>query len=154
MIHVRVGTSPTTISKGTTMKTLSALIVSLFFINVAIASDTVVGVHVASWHSEKGYNNSNPGVFVRKNNIQTGIYKNSVNKTTVYAGVTKDVQITKNISVGGMLGAATGYSNSVVPMLVTSVKIGDNVRVSYIPQVKTKKFYTPHVVHASVEFKF
>lgn len=136
------------------MKTLSALIISLFLINPAIASDTVVGVHIGSWHSEKGYNNKNPGVFVRKNNIQTGIYKNSVDKTTAYVGLTKDVQVVKNLSVGGMVGVGTGYSKSVVPMLVTSVKIGDNVRISYIPEIKTKKFYTPHVVHASVEFKF
>lgn len=37
-----------------------------------------VGLHIGSWHSEPGYNNSNPGFNAQwKNGLMAGFYENS-----------------------------------------------------------------------------
>ncbi len=130
------------------------LILIGLLITSAQASDLIVGAHIGSWHSDPGYNNKNPGLYIRKDNIQIGSYKNSINKNTTYTGYVKDFDLFSGVSVGGMIGLGTGYSKTVVPMVVTSIKLGDNVRISYIPKVKARQLYTPHVLHLSLEHKF
>lgn len=110
-----------------------------------------IGLHIGSRHiPEKNYNNANPGIYYRTDAGWTaGIYRNSLDRTSVYAGYTWKF---------GMLDVTTalvtGYFNDVQPLLVPSISLftyrGITPRVAYIPRVEKK--IGSHVLHLMVEF--
>jgi hypothetical protein len=114
-----------------------------------------VGLHLASHHSLPGYNNSNPGVYVKTTEGYTaGTYYNSERRQTFYLGRTFEAQLVPWLSAGVTVGAITGYRPSpVLPMAIPSVRVplaGDvSARVAYVPPIEKKGVST---VHFALEF--
>jgi len=111
-----------------------------------------VGLHVASVHipARSMYNNANPGVYYRSDSGWTaGVYHNSLSRASVYAGYTLQYG-----RFGLTAGAATGYQQTVQPLLVPSVSLftyqGVTTRIAYVPRFE--KRIESHVLHLMVEF--
>lgn len=133
----------------------------------ALADDLIVervGVHLASWHSKPGYNNANPGMYVRlSNGLVMGAYRNSLEKTSVYVGAHFDVALSEHAIAGLTAGVVNGYPGNkwrigrdVVPLLVPSLALdvgrGVFARISLIPNAGGVNGTS--VVHVSLEKKF
>lgn len=118
-------------------------------------ADTI-GMHIASWHSEPGFNNVNPGLYYRTDAGWTaGAYCNSESrsgrfpdaprcKVSAYAG--------RSFEVGPFTltaGVITGYAMGTVPMVLPSLKLGDHLRIGFVPKIDPKT--GSHVVHAMWE---
>ena len=121
---------------------------------LAMASNAqagTIGLHVASHHAPaKNYNNSNPGIYYRHTEGWTaGVYRNSLRKTSVYAGYTWKFGVLDVTTAG-----VTGYFNKVQPLLVPSVSLftyqGITPRIAYIPRVEKK--IGSHVLHLMIEY--
>lgn len=127
---------------------MKKLLVSLLLLLPLVASaENTYGIHLGSWHSSPGYNNSNPGVYVRSGNgLQVGAYYNSYSRPSVY--VAKFVELSPHVDF--MYGLATGYPWPVAPVGALSVHVG-NVRVMYAPSLGNK-IAESHVVHLALEF--
>jgi len=118
-------------------------------------NNTIVGLHLASFHSASGYNNSNPGVYVElPNHLTVGHYYNSNFHESTYVAYTYDW--TNEIDF--TLGLTTGYQiYKYTPLLVPSYKflnIYDSfaLRIAFIP-----RFFgavQANVLHAMVERPF
>lgn len=120
-------------------------------------ADTRVGLHLGSYHSTPGYNNTNPGVYVFHNGWTAGTYYNSERNQSYYAGYTWEYPLGSMVRVGATAGVITGYKRAdVLPMVVPSVAVsipggfGTAARLSFIPPVGGM----PTVLHLSVEFRF
>ena len=134
-----------------------SLFAALSFVSAACmvaappAEAVTVGLHLASVHLPKrDFNNTNPGLYVRTDGGWTaGAYRNSLNRTSAYAGYTMEWG---RLAVTG--GAVTGYAEKVQPLLVPSMKVatlgGVSARVAFIPRVE--KRIESHVLHLSLEF--
>lgn len=130
----------------------------LAFLAAALAAapcamaDTI-GLHLASHHAPaKTYNNTNPGIYYRTAEGWTaGVYRNSLSKTSVYAGYTWKFGALDVTTAG-----VTGYFHKVQPLLVPSLSLftwqGITPRLAYIPRVEKK--IGSHVVHLMVEREF
>lgn len=116
-----------------------------------VASADTVGVHLGSLHiPAKGYNNSNPGLYVRLDSGWTGgLYRNSLRKNSVYAGYTW-THGAFSVTAGGV----TGYFETLQPLLVPSFALftyqGITPRIAFIPRVEKK--IGAHVLHLMVEY--
>ena len=117
------------------------------------AGATTVGVHVATWHSEPGYNGRNPGLYVKTDSGLTfGAYRNSERANTVYAGQTWESDSAAGLRVAATAGLITGYRRAaVLPFVLPSVLIADTVRITYVPRCDPK---SSEAVHLSIERKF
>jgi len=110
-----------------------------------------IGFHVASHHAPaKNYNNYNPGIYYRHTEGWTaGIYRNSLRKTSVYAGYTWKFGVLDVTTAG-----VTGYFDKVQPLLVPSISLftyqGITPRIAYIPRVEKK--IGAHVLHLMIEY--
>lgn len=115
------------------------------------AAAGTIGFHVASHHAPaKSYNNSNPGIYYRHDEGWTaGVYRNSLRRTSVYAGYTWKFGAL-DITTAGV----TGYFDKVQPLLVPSISLftyrGVTPRIAYIPRVEKK--IGAHVLHLMVEY--
>ena len=143
------------------MKTLFIIILALFS---QIAMADTIGLHVASWHSESGYNNKNPGLYYKADNgFTVGAYCNSESHSarfktasscelSSYVGVTKEVAVTENLSAGATAFLVHGYKRApIIPAVAATALVANHLRVMVIPPVKG---YTPMVVSFGVETKF
>jgi len=116
----------------------------------AACADTI-GFHLASKHiPAKRYNNTNPGIYYRTDDDWTaGIYRNSLRRTSAYAGYTFEYG-----RFGVTAGGVTGYDHAVQPLFVPTVSLftvqGVTARVAFIPRVE--KRIGSHVLHLMVEF--
>ncbi len=142
---------------------LAVIVVVLAFaftprVNASELLPTTVGLHLVSAHSNQAqdWREVNPGVYLRWSNGATvGTYLNSVNRQSVYLGWTGDWPIASRASVGLTLGAITGYSRSVLPLVVPSLRVGITERAS----VRTAIVINPrpgsaHALHLSAEWSF
>lgn len=133
----------------------------------AFADDLVVervGVHLTSWHSKPGYNNTNPGMYVRlSNGLVMGAYRNSLEKTSAYIGAHFDAALSEHVNAGLTVGVVNGYPGNkwrigrdVVPLFVPSLALdigrSVSVRISLIPNVAGINDVS--VVHLSLERRF
>jgi hypothetical protein len=115
----------------------------------------VIGLHLLSHHfPDKDYQeNFNPGIYVRaENGLTGGIYRNTLGRTSVYAGWTFGDRVA--LTIGGVTGYQLkdgfGMSNAyITPMIAPSVRLGP-ARFSVIPRVGN----SAAVLHLSVERKF
>lgn len=128
------------------------LIAAAAFLASAAHAQTV-GLHLGSWHSEPGYNNANPGVYVRlENGLTAGAYRNSFRKTSVYAGWTWQADIA-GFRPAITAGLISGYRHPflVVPS-IAAPEIGSvRLRVAYVPRLDPKG---AHVIHLMAEKEF
>jgi len=115
------------------------------------ASAQTWGIHIASKHvPAKNYNNVNPGVYYRsEENWTGGIYRNSLRRTSAYAGYTFEYA-----RFGVTMGGVTGYDHAVQPLFVPTARLfttqGVTARVAFIPRVE--KRIGSHVLHLMLEF--
>lgn len=123
-----------------------------------------VGLHLASVHSNNGrdymgpdgWNDANPGVYIRLHNgLTAGVLQNSERRTSVYGGWT--------ISTPGRmfsltLGAITGYEgHTLYPLVVPSMNL--NLAAVGLPTLSLRTALLlppgcPAAVHFMIEHKF
>lgn len=107
-----------------------------------------VGLHLGSVHSKKDYplpngtrrefDNLNLGLYIRTAAGATlGGYRNSVGRTSLYAGWTKSWPLTPAAEVSLTYGVITGYQTGSTPFVLPSLRVG-NVRVIYAPAIHAK----------------
>lgn len=120
------------------------------------AKASTIGAHIGSWHDKPGFNNVNPGLYYRHDNGATvGIYRNSIRRTSTYAGWTFERDLSPSVSAAVTVGVVTGYEMRVAPLVVPSVAVGSDafrVRLAVIPQVHEKQGAS--VAHLSIETRF
>jgi hypothetical protein len=117
------------------------------------ASAQTFGVHVGSVHDRDGFNNVNPGLYVRLDSgLTLGTVYNSERRQSYYAGWTWSAPLHERVEASVTLGAITGYETGVLPMAVPSlaVAVGDNtkLRVSWLQKVYKRG---ANAVHFSIE---
>lgn len=132
--------------------------------NAQEAPTYTIGLHVGSVHSTsrddvagKPWNNVNPGLYLRRDNVVIGGYYNSIRKGSLYVGYVYSVTDWLDVTVGIVSGYdGPGYSaKRVMPMVVPSVHFG------IVPNVTGRIHLAPQVakggataVHFSIEYKF
>lgn len=121
----------------------------------ALEGDTWLNIHIGSLHSDAGFeaddteeyfewNEVNPGLGYEweatdNKSYRLGAYHNSVDETSVYAGLNLHTKYTSGIAVGVMLGFVNGYERhgmKVAGIVLPNVMfIYERVRleVGYIP---------------------
>lgn len=115
-----------------------------------------VGLHLATWHSQDGYNDINPGGYIRLDcNIVAGAYHNSESNMSAYAAFAFEKPIGR-LTPFIVAGVVVGYENQPVAPLITpgvAVEVSEHValRLAYLPGGIEK---SPHGLHATLEFKF
>lgn len=139
---------------------LSGLLLSAFAATAADFAPTHLTVHLASVHSQPGYNNINLGAGLRwadsaGDGPVAGIYYNSDRSTSAYAGYSWNWPLAGPVSVQLMAGGVTGYRRAAVaPMLLPSLAYAVTpraaVRVSFAPAIAL----TTAVAHLSLDFRF
>ncbi len=77
-----------------------------------ICTTLALGVHLASYHASPlpYQNNINPGVYVECDGWTTGVYRNTLRRTSVYAGYAL-----RSGPFGLTLGAVSGYQKKPIP---------------------------------------
>ena len=138
----------------------AALALSAFAVQAADFAPTHFIVHVASVHTQPGYNNTNPGIGLRwadaaGDGLVAGVYYNSERSTSAYAGYAWNWQIAGPVSAQIVVGGVGGYKRAaVVPMLLPSVALRltpvTSVRLSGSPPIRD----IPGFAHVSFDFKF
>lgn len=129
----------------------------------ANAQTYTLGVHLGSVHSTsrdvvagKPWNNVNPGLYVRRDNVVAGYYINSINKGSGYVAYVYPVTDWLDVTIGLVSGYnGPGYSaKPIMPMVVPSVHfdLGTNLagRIHLAPQV-AKGGAT--AIHFSLEYR-
>lgn len=92
-----------------------------------------IGMHTLSWHSEPGYNNFNPGFYLRSpDGWQGGLYRNSIANPGANGSQARPISayLARKFDVGSAPafgtrvdfslapGLAVGYTKSVLPVLM------------------------------------
>jgi hypothetical protein len=126
------------------------------------AQATTWGVHVGSIHvpAKESDNNANYGLYARTDSGLTfGVYRNTLRRTSLYAGYTFNAYRDIDVTVGGITGYqlkdGTGYARGAVTGLVAfsyplPVRIlGMAPRVSLVPGHLVK---ARSVLHLTMEF--
>ena len=131
------------------------LLFSLSFVSCFAHAGTV-GLHLGSWHDEKGFNNTNPGVYLKlQNGLTIGTVLNSESNQSFYLAKTL-TQEYKSFDLSVSLGLISGYKTSkVLPMIIPSLgyKINDDItlRSSFLPKINKQG---SNALHWSVERRF
>jgi hypothetical protein len=87
------------------------------------AAAQTVGIHTVSVHEHSGFNNINPGLYIRYDNGLTGgFYRNSYKRESAYLGYTIETRSFHNLSAAATIGGVTGYPAArVMPLVVPSI---------------------------------
>jgi hypothetical protein len=141
-----------------TNKTSDFLMIKLFALALFAATSahaTTVGLHLGSVHDKPGFNDSNPGIYIKTEEGYTvGTVYNSVNKQAFYAGYTFSRNFGK-VELAATVGGITGYTLPVTPMLVPSVVVSltdsFSARINFLAKVHK---YGASALHFTVERKF
>jgi len=147
------------------MKKIIFILTLALFTNIALATqpNIKVGLHMFSYHDRNGYNNFNPGLYLRYGPWTIGTYENSLNKNSTYIGYTLELPLKEKFidSLDLTLGIITGYptqigNTGITPLVVPSVRIDltdkKSLRVLYIPRVRN--LTDVNVIHVSLEKSF
>lgn len=117
---------------------LGLLIVALafasgsFFMAGQACAQTTVGAHIGTYHVDRkaGYDEFNPGLYVKHDIYTAGVYHNSEGGTSYYAGFTHEWKY-----VGVTWGLIGGYKRGTMPMIVPHVKLGSGFRLAFLPPI-------------------
>ena len=118
------------------------------------SAQAVIGLHVGSAHERGGYNNANPGVYVRSESGWTvGGYLNSYKRGSAYVGKAWSTDRWHGLSAAIAVGGITGYpQNTVMPFAAPSVAWhaagGTGARLAIIPRPNAKG---SGVIHLMIE---
>lgn len=106
-----------------------------------------VDVHVASHHSERGFNEFNPGLGVRFGSTQhdwfngvVGFYDNSINRTSIYVGISVETRRVGPFQLRLSAGAVSGYNtpSGLAPIAIPELLVGGpryGMAIGYVPKV-------------------
>lgn len=105
--------------------TLVAILLIIFPL-FARAESVTVGAHLGTYHIRPGYNNINPGVYVRWGYFTAGTYHNSINKQSTYVGLTYEWETPSWPLISAVAltaGGVSGYpARSVIPFVMPSLR--------------------------------
>lgn len=115
-----------------------------------------IGLDLYSYHlnTQAGLNNNTPGVYASFEGATAGVYRNSHDRTSVFAGYVFE---TSDRKLALLAGAVSGYKpegkSKILPMLIPSLRLALAsqwaLRASYVPR-------PPHgdsaSIHLSLEF--
>ena len=137
------------------IKVFAALLLFAAMAAPASVKAATVGLHLASKHDKPGFNDTNPGVYLRNRGGYTvGTVYNSVDRQAFYAGYTFSRNLGKT-EVAVTVGGITGYSLPVTPMIVPSVAVSitENLRVrfNYLAKIHIDG---ANALHLAIERKF
>lgn len=111
----------------------------------------VIGVHMLSIHDKSGFNTVTPGVYYKsQNGLTAGILNNSESRVGMYVGKTFE----SDEKVFGLtVGAITGYSATVTPIIVPSLYVRPvGIRLSWLSKPPNTKGAS--ALHISYERDF
>jgi hypothetical protein len=135
----------------------------LFQTNAVAQESTTLGIHAFSYHNSGNYNDTTPGLYLKRNHFVVGAYHNSIRNTSVYAGYTWDWALPPNpvfqaISFTGGLATGyrhKGYNRDLSVLAATSLRHDlDNrqaLRLTLLPLPKRSP--ANYVLHLSYEIK-
>jgi len=108
-----------------------------------------LGLHLASLHTQPGYNDANPGGYVETGcGIVVGAYYNSYRKPSVQIAWRGEPD---KIPIFVEMGVVTGYpGHDVAPYAMAGLRLGP-VRLGVVPHLPGVNKTT--VVHAMVQFR-
>lgn len=131
------------------MRRVAAVLVLCLAAMHYAAQACTVGAHIGSWHDRPGFNNTNPGLYVRLDNgVTAGVYRNSLSKPSVYLGRSFETPLADWVSVAVTVGVVSGYNN---PILVApSIVFGSSVRTRIVGVLPAQRGDTAGV-HLSLE---
>lgn len=133
------------------------LISAALALSAFTANSATFGIHGGTYHFNRSYNYQevNPGVYFQSDNgIIVGTYRNSYDRTTVYAGFTIETD-DRRFALTGMVG--TGYKGMcprfcgvLTPALTPSVRfpLGDSGAALRLSSPSLQG------IHASIEYSF
>jgi hypothetical protein len=109
-----------------------AFLAGVFFGVSTCHAQTTVGAHIGTYHVDRkaGYDEFNPGLYVKHDIYTAGVYHNSEGGTSYYAGFTHEWKY-----VGVTWGLIGGYKRGTMPMLVPHVKLGSGFRLAFLPPI-------------------
>lgn len=99
-----------------------------FFLSLALliaapAFAQVVGINTVSWHDKPGFNNTNPGLYIRMaDGWGAGTVYNSYRRQAFYVGKGYGVDY-GSFDLSLTAGVITGYNKTVIPMLLPGVGV-------------------------------
>lgn len=118
-------------------------------------------VHVAAYHSQPGFNTATPGLGVicdipiEDTRAAAGVFRNSIGRTSAYAGLAWQPLHIGPASIGVFGGAITGYREYPLLMAAGLVSLhlahSTTLHFTVLPSVKG---LTPMTVALSIERKF
>lgn len=122
--------------------------------------DITVGIHMFSYHDKPGYNNTNPGLYLKYRHWTVGTYFNSLKKNSTYFGYNFEYPLKDRFvdSLDLTLGVITGYQKkignlNVSALVVPSVRIDvaqkTSIRITYVPRIR--EYNDTNVIHLSLE---
>lgn len=87
----------------------------------AVASDLHYNIHLGSVHinAEQEYNERNPGLGIDYRTWIAGVYRNSLDNVSVYAG--KSFELSQHFGIKA--GLVTGYDDPVSPMIAGYARV-------------------------------
>lgn len=127
----------------------------LFLATSPACADTLI-LHLGSKHfPSRDYNNFNPGLAYRTDSGWTlGAYRNSIRRTSVYAGRQFDWGLTPDLQASVTVGAVSGYYRSLRPLVVPSLglRVSPDLRfrLAFLPRVEKGG---ASVIHAALEWE-
>ena len=151
------------------MKNKLALIASLIAVpamadDVGFNHGNAIVFHMMSKHAgEQELNESNPGISYRHgiDNVNLfatgGFFRNSFDRTSVYAGIGKTFFTIGPAAFTLVSGLATGYIEQVTPALIPEVSFhyqNASFVVGYIPSVRYRDTFTIPAFTFSVAARF
>ena len=134
--HLTMRTAITTIILFLASRLLALVFAVLLVMAASGAQAQTVGLHLGSWHSAPGFNNVNPGLYLRTADGWTlGAYRNSYRVTTAYAGRTWETA-GDGLRVSVTAGLATGYAHPWLVAPSASIPLGPvRARIVVIPGI-------------------
>lgn len=124
---------------------------------------STVGLHLASIHSDPGFNNVNPGGYLifgdskdPVSGFTMGSYRNSYKLQSSYIGYSKSFPFSDRTQLSLQAGFVSGYkqvsglqwSPMIAPSAIIEVGSGVSFRVFYLPKSNPK---TSHVLSFALE---
>lgn len=137
------------------------------FVEEAKAGEFNYGLTLASNHGTsrelddgRKLNEKNPGAFLAYYYDNTGgiysiagMYKNTIHKTSTYAGVGFRKNLFRYVDYGTEFGLVHGYDTApVTPAARFLVWVG-RIKLGYAPRYKDENSYSPRLVTFELEFK-
>lgn len=114
----------------------------------AFEPPTAIGAHVGSKHLDEAapglpaWNDANPGVYLRFDNVVVGTLRNSERRQSFYVGHVWQTERWHGIAADLTLGCITGYSQPISPLgavgLSAAITDRTQVRITYSPKATPK----------------